>query len=177
MPRPLSDPQLTLLAKGLGANPRRIKRFMNLLAMNLGLAAIARSSRAVPTWLIPVEGKASDEDERKFTWYLKALLVSYRYPGASAVMMRDAELLKRLHVIAGDYRRNRKNQPLEARKLLKSKCDAELPVIRALGDTEDFWRLLSLSPSLQDNPALIKEIVGWFRQGTLPIADENDDWD
>jgi hypothetical protein len=147
---------------------------MNLLAMNLRLAAIAKASRAetrpVPTWLLPGDAKLTDDDESKFAWYLKALVLSYRYPGASVAMLRDGALLKRLHDIASDYRRDRGSKPLEARAELQRKCANELPVVKALGDTEDFWRLLSIGPKLQGNPARFKEVVGWFR--TAPVPDQ-----
>jgi hypothetical protein len=187
LPRALTSDQLALLARALGSNPRRIKRFMNLLAMNLRLAAIARASRLearpVPTWLLPGDATLTDDDQGKFTWYLKALVLSYRYPGASVAMLRDVALLKRLHDVAGDYRRDRGTKPLEARAELRRKCANELPVIKALGDTEDFWRLLSVGPKLQSNPSRFKEVVGWFR--AAPVLDQaaagraanEDDWD
>ena len=159
---------------------------MNLLAMNLRLAAIAKASRLeghpVPTWLLPGDATLTDDDQGKFSWYLKALVLSYRYPGASVVMLRDGALLKRLHDIASDYRRDRGSKPLEARAELRRKCANELPVIKALGDTEDFWRLLSVGPKLQSNPNRFREVVGWFRaspkldQAAAPAPNE-DDWD
>jgi hypothetical protein len=184
LPRALTPEQFTLLARALGPNPRRIKRCMNLLAMNLRLAAIARASRAatrpVPVWLLPGDAALTDDDQLKFTWYLKALVLSYRYPGAALAMLRDSALLKRLHDFAGDYRRDRRAKPQEARAELRRKCSNELPVVRALGDTDDFWRLLSIGPKLQANPAQFKEVVGWFRMSPVqkqPAAGGEDDWD
>jgi hypothetical protein len=56
-------------------------------------------------------------------------------------------------------------------------------VIRALADTEDFWRILALRPPLQDDPAMVREIVGWFRAapadapGLSAVPGDDDDWD
>jgi hypothetical protein len=161
--RKMTAEQKTLIAMALGPNPRRIKRFMNALSVQLGLAAAARGEKRVaPEWLFTKKDK--DEDDWEFLWFVKLMLLSYRYSGAATILMEDFELLKRLHATAKEYVDNKARNPDVARKTLLAKVAIESPPIAALGDSDDFWVLLSLKPGLTDNADALGEIAGWFRK-------------
>jgi KAP family P-loop domain len=158
--RPLADKQKSLVASALGPNPRRIKRFMNTLGVQLELAQAAkRRGRAPPPWL---EGPGPDEDWQ-FTWFVKLTLISYRYTAITALLIGNVELLKRLNGIAVDYCTRKTKEPDQARKTLLDKISSEPPAILAQQDNDDFWDLMSLAPSMVENDSGFKEVAEWFR--------------
>jgi hypothetical protein len=160
LPRTLSKEQKSLVASALGPNPRRIKRFMNTLRVQLELAQAAkRRGRVPPQWL---ERAGPDKDWR-FTWFLKLMLISYRYTAIAALLVGNVELLKRLKSIASDYCTRKTKEPDKARKALLEKITSEPAAIQAQQDNDDFWSLMNLEPSMTDNDTGFNEVAQWFR--------------
>jgi hypothetical protein len=159
--RPLSEKQKLLIYKALGPNPRRVKRFMNGLALQLNLAAVVKAKqRPVPTWLLQ---RQEDNEDYLFEGFIKVLLLSYQNPSLAGVLVKDFNMLNRVYGIASAYIEGLSQDAGAARSILVKRLDAEAPMVSALRDNEEFLRLLVLEPTLTNKPATLEEIGSWFR--------------
>lgn len=165
LPFALDGRQKDLLFVGLGTNPRRIKRFMNTLAVHVHLAAIAKEAGLpLHEWL------STNSEPRKFDVFLKLLLVAYRYSGVFSVALEDSRLLERLQTISNVYAQNALKDLEKARRDRAVQLANELPVVISLQNEEDFWYLMAEKPRLNDYPDLLLELRNWFRYKPIHSA-------
>jgi hypothetical protein len=161
LPLVLDDHQKQLLVTGLGNNPRRVKRFMNTLALHVHLATVATEANLpVLEWL------STNSQPRKFDVFLKLLLISYRYSGVIGVAVEDLGLLERLQTISNAYHTTVKQNPAresEARQARQESLAGEFPVVANLHSEEDFWRLMAETPRFTDHRELLLALSNWFR--------------
>lgn len=149
LPITLSDPDKNLIIAGLGTNPRRIKRFMNTLSFQLGLAAKAHEhQRPVPVELL---GEGNPE---VLSHYLKLLIISYRFSGVFALAYEDTGILTRLQAIA--------NATKEKHELRPEKIKTEPYAVQVLQHAEEFWEFMRSLPQFQDQN--VAELLRWFRR-------------
>ena len=149
LPLRLSAHSKKLIISALGTNPRRIKRFMNTLAVQLRLAQLASArGRAIPQDLL-----SGSTD--LFELFVKLLLIAYRYSGFFALTAEDAKLLERLEVV---------ENAAEADRSRRDKLTShEAPLVRGLIGDELFWALIVASPQVR-NTANADVLMRWFRQ-------------
>lgn len=167
LPITLDNQHKALIFAALGSSPRRIKRFMNTLALQLHLAALAKAaSQSVHPVLL------TDSEPRKFDVYLKLLLIAYRYSGVYAASLEDPGLLERLQNTSNTFEADCKSGTLEARNKRGETLLKEQPIVAALQEQEHFWRLFSKKPSLKDENQLVSELREWFRH--RPPADTSE---
>lgn len=150
-----------LIFTALGPNPRRVKRFMNTLAMQLEIAQVANEKNvSVPQWMI------SNVQDRKLDIFLKLLLISYRYSGLFAAILDDPRLLERLQRMSNIFE-SEKSQDFEAARGRRAQTLLdELPAVQALSHVEGFWRLMAERPSLSDDWRMTEALLNWFRHGS-----------
>ena len=166
--RTLSDKQRLLIYKALGPNPRRIKQFMNGLAVQLNLAAVAKAKgRPVPDWLLQPQ---KENEDYLFDGFIKVLLLSYQNPSLAGLLVKDFSVLNRIYGIASAYIEGLSQDAGAARSILVKRLDAETPMISALRDNEEFLRLLVLEPTLTNKSATLEEIASWFRGDKAAVA-------
>lgn len=140
-----------LIISGLGTNPRRIKRFMNTLAVQLRLAELAAGrGRAIPGGLL-----AGDADV--LSRFIKLLLISYRYSGLFALTAEDTRLLGRLEEVRNGTGTDRKAR---AGRLLH-----ESALVRGLAGDEQFWELMAAAPQFRADEPGTQHLMRWFRHG------------
>ncbi len=150
LPFALDDPQKRLIIAGLGTNPRRVKRFMNTLAVQFHLAALA--------------GVAAPPNPRDLDIVIKLQIVNYRYSGLFAALLADASLIARLQEISTTYRTNLDSgDQQKARAERAAALARERPQIQALEHEEDFWRLMAVKPSFPKDAQGIAKVQQWFR--------------
>src|SRR3712207_755176 len=96
-----------LLIAGLSRNPRRIKRFLRLLSVQLRIAAAAHASgRTVPSCMI------TGEPWTDVLLFMKLMLISYRFSELFQAAVEDPGLLGRLQRASNLYEESvRKGQP------------------------------------------------------------------
>jgi DNA polymerase III delta prime subunit len=164
LPIKLDERHKEIIVAGLGANPRRIKRFMNTLSVQLHLAALAKESDfQVQECLV------SNNKPRQFDVFLKLLIIAYRYSGIFTLAVEDKELLRRLQEVSNKYGAAIKAKGLTAARTERNGALAEEPpLVLTLRDTEEFWRLLGpeVPPSLLENYQFVTGLLTWFRQST-----------
>ena len=154
-----------LLIAGLGTNPRRVKRFMNTLAMHLSVAEIAHQANlSVPEWLV------TGSEPRKFDVFLKLLLIAYRYSGIFSTAVEDPHLLERLQKISNVFESKKGEDMEKARSARNLSLTHELLIVQELGQMEGFWRLIAEQPSLMLDWQLTEGLLNWFRFRSIPIA-------
>ena len=108
LPVPLEEVHRDLIHAALGVNPRRVKRFMNVLALHFGLArAAADRGSYVPEAL---RGEKSEQLAR----LLKLLLISYRYSGVFSVAQADWALIARLQEASNRFVHESSTSPASA---------------------------------------------------------------
>jgi hypothetical protein len=172
--RPLSEKQKHLIFEALGPNPRRVKRFMNALAVQLNLAAVTKEKQGkeaekergpVPEWLLQPQ-----DDDYLFDGFIKVLLLSYHNPGLATLLSKDFDMLNRVYGIANDYVREMKHNAGKARAELVQRLKTEPPLIAALEDNEEFLRLLTIEPTLTNNAKSLATIGSWFRGDEPNVA-------
>jgi hypothetical protein len=163
LPVALDESHRQQILAALGINPRRIKRFMNTLAVQLHLAALAKEAN-LPIDECLLNGGQSDN----FKYFLKLLLLAYRYSGVVALAGEDADLLGRLQAASNTYEAEKTNNIATARVNRKIALDRELPLVASLQDKEQFWQLMAIAPNLRDAPEVAKRLLHWFR----PVASE-----
>jgi hypothetical protein len=148
-----------LLMIGLGANPRRVKRFMNVLRVQLELAAqVQARGRAVPTALTA----GASDDERGTL--LKLLVLGYRYPSVEQIARSDAALLAELQSIATRYRAAIRRGSDDARTA-RAEAIGKLPSgLAGLRDDDRFWNFMVEGPDLAIQASRTHELLSWFRR-------------
>ena len=159
LPITLDEKHKNLIIAGLGSNPRRVKRFMNTLAIQLRLAEVAKEAGlSVHEWLV------TNSQPRFFDFFLKLLLIAYRHSGVFTIVLEDPELLERLQRVSNSFEQLRKDDgPDTARKKRKDALSGELPIVQALQSDEEFWRLMAEKPSMLGDPSIIPQLRSWFR--------------
>ncbi len=162
LPFKLDDRHIQILIKGLGANARRIKRFMNMLSIQLNLAQLVKAGGGL------IDGSLiSLPDEliaRRFDYFLKLALLQYKYSGLFSIAVRDPGVLNRLQQLSNTYADDVKNDPAQARVKRNTALDYEPALLLSLKTEEEFWQFLAEPPSLLDNFALTTEFLTWFRR-------------
>jgi len=159
LPIGLDEQHKKLIIAGLGANPRRVKRFMNTLAVQLRLAEVAKEAG-----LTVHERIISNSQPRNFDLFLKLHLIAYRYPGVIAFALDDPGLLERLQKVSNEYNHQVKdNNPVAAREKRKAALLDESPIISTLHGEEEFWRLMAEKPSMLDELDVLSQLLNWFR--------------
>ncbi|MBC8029113.1 MAG: AAA family ATPase [Pyrinomonadaceae bacterium] len=159
-----------LILLALGPNPRRIKRFMNTLSVQLQLARLVRESGApIDESLISF---AADGAVRQFDYFLKLALLAYKYSGLFSLALKDPGLLRRLQVLSNDYKNNVDKDPGAARVKRNLALDTEPTLLGGLKTEEEFWQLMASTPSVLDDFKLTTRLLSWFRQtGTAEKID------
>ena len=156
----LNEINRRLIFAGLSHNPRRVKRFMNTLSLQLQIAKLLEESTGNKSIVPP-------EDSPSFAFFLKLLLISYRNSGVFSAFLEDPELVKRLQKTANAYAAELKKDEAEARKIRRDLLESESAGIRGLAVQEEFWRLMSLPPNLLDERELVESFLHWFRSRKL----------
>jgi KAP family P-loop domain len=149
----IDEPARALIVGALGTNPRRLRRFMNTLSLNLHIAAAS------------THGKALLQDSARLGLFLKLLLISYRHTGLFSAARDNPDILASLQQISNAYKEERTNPDTapDARKNRGEKVGKDWPTLKTLSDREDLWSLFELSPDLNDDPKLVANMVNWFR--------------
>lgn len=165
LPLELSAAHRRLLLTGLARNPRRVKRFLNLLKMQLALASIAHDrGREVPDCLLP------DADPERVAVLLKVMLIAYRFSGIARAGVEDPRLLVRLQGVSNKYVRAVGNaQNGDAKGQRRDWLASEPSLVQALQGEEEFWELMAQPPNLADDEALLAVLVDWFRHSQRAV--------
>ena len=101
LPVKLDDRHEQLILTGLGPNPRRVKRFMNTLSVQLQLARLVKDGGSpVDECLISF---ASDGAPRRFDYFLKLTLLAYKYSGLFSLALKDPGVLGRLQRLTNEF--------------------------------------------------------------------------
>ena len=164
LPLELAKENKDLIVQGLGKNPRRVKRFMNTLALHLNLAVVAEQAKFTvhPSLL-------KNGDPKELNIFIKLLLLSYRYSEVFSRALDDPDLLGRLQS-AGTLFVNKvqANQAEEGRKERNKLLDQESAFISALRHDEEFWGLMATPPNLFQAANTVTQLRNWFRSsGTI----------
>ena len=150
LPVSLSANEKNLMITALGTNPRRLKRFMNTLGLQLRLAQLAADHDR------PVPGGLLDEGHRDvLARFIKLMLISYRYSGVFALAFDDQELLVLLQSVA--------NQSINNPSVRKGALQHFPAVVRTLEADEGFWRLMRARPEFEEHDATVSTLLRWFR--------------
>jgi hypothetical protein len=161
LPLTLSDANKGLIVKGLGTNPRRVKRFMNTLALHLNLAQVANEAGLVVHAALLDGG-----DSKSLNVFIKLLIISYRYSGVFSLALDDEDLLGRLQEASNHYRAKVQDSKAEEGRVERNKkLDEETPLISALRNDEEFWALMATDPRLTDAVPTVAQLRNWFRAG------------
>lgn len=149
-----------LVGMGLGHNPRRVKRFLNLLKVQTELAKRAHArDRTVPAPLL------SGDDQTIVGVLLKTMLLGYRYPFLLSAHS-DPKLLLELQRMATSYRREATTKA-GAHRGAKTRRDDKLAFapagIEVIKDNEEFWALLAAGPDLISHESDVTALLNWFR--------------
>jgi hypothetical protein len=150
-----------LIGTGLGHNPRRVKRFLNVLRLQTNLARAA-AKRGLPA----PEPLLKDDDFPGLGVLLKTMLLSYRYP---ALLRSSGGLtaLFELQEAATVYERDLTGGGKRAREERDDKVDKMSAPARALRDNQEFWDLMEAEPDLCAIPGTegaVRAHVDWFRE-------------
>jgi hypothetical protein len=122
---------------------------MNTLSFQLGLAAKAHEhQRPVPLELV---GEGSPES---LSYYLKLLIISYRFSGVFALAYEDNGILTRLQAIA--------NATKGKHDLRRERISTEPHAVQVLQHAEEFWEFMRYLPQFQDQNVV--ELLRWFRR-------------
>ncbi len=155
----LTETRKKMIVDALGVNPRRVKRFMNNLAVQLNLVQVAIDSKmALPACL-------TNPQQEDFDVFLKMMLISYRYSGVFALANEDESLLMQLQAISNWYKNvsQDKNKRREARQGRDERLSNELPMIATMNHNEEFWELIAVKPDLTTRAKTLQELQHWFR--------------
>jgi hypothetical protein len=168
LPVTFDDSHRRLVLAGLGTNPRRIKRFLNTLSLQLHLAELAKSQgRPVDPCLL------SGGDPASFLYFLKLMLIAYRHSGVFALALEDEELLNRLQSVSNATKETK--DEWTSRRKREEELNGEVILVRRLHETEEFWRLMRQPPNLLDERALVSRLRNWFRYrapASPPVAEQ-----
>jgi KAP family P-loop domain len=148
LPFSLEEEHRKLIRSGLGANPRRVKRFMNFLVVQaeLGRLAHARKAARVPGSLL---GPSAPGD---LALLLKLMLISYRYPGIFQAALANRALLSTLQTIANNPKSGAGTGSANDSVARRARLEKEAPEV-VLGPN---------LVSLKDEAQLL---MSWFRSG------------
>jgi hypothetical protein len=148
------------IARGLNRNPRRVKRFLNLLRLQMDLAQRAQArGRSAPD---PLCGKG---DAVAIGILLKTMLVGYRYP----FLLRSREDLKLLFDLQAAAL-STQDGVAEGSEVAKSARNGKVPespaAVAALKNNDEFWALMEQGANLSHQPRRAEVIANadWFRQ-------------
>jgi hypothetical protein len=150
LPLDLTAQERKTIVTALGTNPRRLRRFMNTLAVNLHIASAAGR----------VEGLKKNDKERAL--FLKLLLISYRFSGIFGLAREDERLLVGLQEISNTFETDKPDIE-KAREARKQALDSDWSAASRLTAREDFWNVMALRPQLNDDPAALSRMMQWFR--------------
>jgi hypothetical protein len=155
----LTAAQKKMIVDALGVNPRRVKRFMNNLAVQLNLAHVAKDSKMpLPACL------ANPQQNEDFDVFLKLMLISYRYSGVFAIANEDENLLTQLQSISNWYKNTSQGKnKAEARIARDQRLANELPMISSMRHNEEFWELIASGPDFTTHANTLQELQHWFR--------------
>jgi hypothetical protein len=158
LPVTLTDGHRRALLASLGTNPRRIKRFLNTLSVQLHLAELAKAEgRPVDPCLLP----GGDPDA--FHCFLKLLLIAYRHSGVFALALEDEGLLSRLQGVSNAHPPGVGAKAIEVRRDREQALKGELLLVQRLHESEEFWRLMREPPKFTDVKDLVVSLQNWFR--------------
>lgn len=161
----LNDQHEQLILRALGPNPRRVKRFMNTLSVQLRLARLAKDAgEPIDEALVSF---AADESPKRFSYFLKLALLSYKYSGLFSLALKDPALLRRLQVLSNTYWRDAKSDEAAARRARNEGLTNEPALLLGLRTEEEFWELMAEGPSVLDDFELTSGLLSWFRQTTV----------
>lgn len=162
LPLKLTPEHEQLILVALGPNPRRVKRFMNTLSVQLQLAQLVKGSGAT------IEGSLiafdSDHAPQRFKYFLKLALLSYKYSGLFSLVLKDPEVLRRLQRLSAEFRNSAVSDPGKARSVRNQALDTESALMAGLKTEEEFWSLMATSPGFLEDESLTKQLLSWFRQ-------------
>jgi hypothetical protein len=134
-----------LIIAGLGTNPRRVKRYMNSLALQLAIARVANQTSGTAA--------IADEDRPPF---IKLSLIGYRYSPLMDAAVLDEEVLRGLQRIATQ---RKTKTPAEKMKLPPTQSP-----VPGLELTDQFWQLLEHEPDLNGGvETRLPRLIHWFR--------------
>ena len=158
-PLKLSDGQKEAIGASLGWNPRRVKRFVNLLKVQVAIATqLSERRNSVPKPLLG-EGGEGDLD-----LLLKTMLIGYRYP--ILVRRRNSNPIFEFQQAVNSYNYAAKIDPKAAGEELDATL-AQLPTeVAALRDAPGLWHLMEWSSPL-NVPGYQEQALAyldWFRQ-------------
>jgi hypothetical protein len=156
----LTEARRTMIVRALGVNPRRIKRFMNSLAVQLNLIQVAKEAKlSLPPCL-------TNPQDKGFDVFLKLMLISYRYSGVFALANEDDGLLVKLQAITNWYKNTSQdeNKRNEARKGRDDRLSDELPLVSTMKHNEEFWELIAGGPDFTAHTDSLHDLQHWFRQ-------------
>jgi hypothetical protein len=158
LPFTLQAEHRKLVHSALGANPRRVKRFMNLLSVQAEVARLAVARKMV----VP-PSLCGDVKDDGLAVMLKLILISYRYPGIFQTALGDPDLLLRLQRIANNPKSG-SGADLSDKAARRARLEAEEDsVILASSTEDDFWTLMKCSPDFTANAGEAKRLMSWFR--------------
>jgi len=166
-PLDLNRDQKKAIAASLGWNPRRVKRFVNLLKVQVSVAAelAKRDSRPPPALL--GEGDAEDLD-----LLLKTMLIGYRYP--LLVRRGDTSLVFEFQQAVSAYVNRAIDDEEDAARELEDAFSKMPPPVAALRGERSLWSLMEWGPRLNASGFKEEAIANldWFRRtGVDPGSD------
>lgn len=166
LPVQLNEQHEELILLALGPNPRRVKRFMNTLSVQLQLARLAKDAgEPIDDVLLSFDAQGAP---LRFKYFLKLTLISYKYSGIFSLALKDPGLLQRLQVLSNQYRNAMKQDPAKARTARNEALVNEPALLLGLKTEEEFWQLMAESPSVMDDFDLTTQLLSWFRR-TAPL--------
>ena len=169
LPVTLGEQHKKLILRALGPNPRRVKRFMNTLSVQLTLAKLAREAgEPIDEALL---SSAAPDAPARFNYFLKLALLAYKYSGLFSLALKDPKLLQRLQRLSNQYSLGAKQDPAKARVERNEALANEPALLFGLKTEEEFWELMAASPSVLDDFKLTRQLLSWFRQ----TADDDED--
>jgi hypothetical protein len=159
----LTEEERCLVHAALGTNPRRFKRFLNLLSLQTDIARLTaeRANGRMTPFLV----ETADPAARAI--YLKLLLISYRFSGVFDQMLRDPALAARLQQYANRYAGDATGDEPAARTARNEKLGSESAAVKALAWDEDFWAFIARSPDLASG-AVIDRVFASLRASYAP---------
>ncbi|HXC23401.1 MAG TPA: P-loop NTPase fold protein [Solirubrobacteraceae bacterium] len=155
LPFALTEAEQGMLGAGLGTNPRRWKRFLNLLLLHRDLGELSSSPGS------PSSSPWSDPPQPSRALYLKLLLLAYRYSDVFAAAFEDPGLLIRLQQLSNAYETGKHNGAgSEARESRAVGLRSEGATMWYLQSEESFWRIMAQRPALEQQETT--QAMGWL---------------
>jgi hypothetical protein len=156
LPVSLDEEHVDRIINGLGPNPRRVKRFMNSLALQLHVASKATESNR--------KFKLSPLDKDNLGLFIKLNLMSYRNTAVFSSMLREPALVFRLQNAAAAYSDALvKGNVSEAFAKLAAGLAKEIELVQATARDHIFWNIVKDGPSLALDKGKTQTMLAWFR--------------